>query len=191
MVPLHGKILCFSMNKINIEKKTDCYWGYAYLRPQTEKKVAEKLGNAGILCYLPVIPRARMMHYTKVVTEIPMFKSYIFLCLGRYEAADLKIREKQIIKIDLQFEEAREDTLIYELRALQQCEELAKSSPVLINPGIRKGDKVRITDGPLKDLVTDVIRREDERDAIIVNVSILGQHIEYPVSAGELKKITQ
>jgi len=179
------------MDKVNIAKKDDSYWGYAYLRPQTEKKVAEKLRNSGIVCYLPVIPRARMMHYTKVVTEIPMFKSYIFLRLGRYEAADLKTREKQIIKIDLQFEEALEHTLICELRALQQCEELAKSSPILVNPGIRKGDKVLFTTGPLKDLITDVIRRDDEHDAIIVNVSILGQHVEYPVSADELKKITQ
>lgn len=37
--------------------------------------------------------------------------------------------------------------------------------------------------------MTDVIRRDDGNDSIIVNISILEQHVEYSVSAGELKKM--
>jgi hypothetical protein len=48
---------------------------------------------------------------------------------------------------------------------------------------------LRIASGPLKGLETDVIRRDDGNDSIIVNISILEQHVEYSVSAGELKKM--
>ncbi|MEI3038657.1 MAG: hypothetical protein V8T90_06235 [Victivallales bacterium] len=48
---------------------------------------------------------------------------------------------------------------------------------------------MRIASGPLKGLETDVIRRDDGNDSIIVNISILEQHVEYSVSMGELKKM--
>ena len=162
------------MDKIDIVKQPERHWGYAYLHPRTEKMVAQKLRNAGIACYLPVVPRA-----------------YLFLCLGRFEAADLKIREKKIVKIDLQFDEGREALLIDELHTLQRCEALAKTEPILINPGIRHGDKVLITSGSLAGLVTEVVRRDDAHDAIIVNVTLLGQHIEYRLPAEKLKKLTE
>ena len=50
-------------------------------------------------------------------------------------------------------------------------------------------DCLRIASGPLKGLETDVIRRDDGNDSIIVNISILEQHVEYSVSAGELKNM--
>ena len=78
-----------------------------------------------------------------------------------------------------------------ELRALQQCEQMAQEMPVLINPGIVAGDKVLVKEGSLKGLVADVIRRDDENDSIIINVTMLDQHVEFPVSAEMLKKITE
>lgn len=179
------------MDTVEILKKPDCFWGLAYVRPRTEKKLAEKLKNTGITCYLPTVPHAYMMHSTKVVTQIPMFPNYLFLCMDREAATELRYREKQIIRIDLQFEEHKEETLISELKALQKCELLAKHAPVLINPGIVTGDKVLIKSGTLKGLVTDVIRRDDANNKIIVNVTLLDQHVEYSVSADELKKITE
>ena len=176
---------------MEITRQPDCFWGYAYVRYRTEKKLAEKLKNSGIICYLPTIPHAYMMHYTKVVTQIPMFPTYLFLCMNREAATELRYREKQIRRIDLQFDEGRENTLIGELKALQQCELLAQQAPILINPGIQTGDKVLVKSGALKGLVTDVIRRDDANDSIIINVTILNQHVEYPIPADELKKITE
>ena len=83
-----------------------------------------------------------------------------------------------------------EDKLIEELNALRRFELLAQKERVLINPGIQKGDRVLITEGPLKGLTTEVIRRNDECDSIVVNISILNRNIEYPVSAETLQKIT-
>ena len=176
---------------MEIVKQPNCFWGYANVRYRTEKKLAEKLQSSGITCYLPMVPHAYMMHYTKVITQVPMFPTYLFLCMEREAATDLRYEEKQIRRIDLQFDEYKENTLIGELKALQQCELLAKQSPVLINPGIVAGDKVLIKSGSLKGLVTDVIRRDDKNDSIIINITILNQHVEYPIPADELKKITE
>ena len=173
-----------------VEKKTDRFWGYAYVRPRTEKKVAETLAGRDVPVYLPLVNRGRLHHGTKIVTPVPMIPGYIFLAAGDQERTELKRSERNFVQIELLRDAPEEDLLIRELNALHQFEILARTEEVLVNPGIQKGDKVLVTQGPLKGLETEVIRRDDARNAIVVNITILEKTVEYPVSADELKKIT-
>ena len=173
-----------------IEKQTDRYWGFAYLRPRTEKKVAEKLAALQYPVYLPLVNKARLHHGTKIVTPFPMIPGYIFLAAGDFERTELKKHEKEFVQIELVREKFEEDTLIRELNALHQFEILAQTEAVYVNPGIQHGDKVLVTQGPLKGLETEVIRREDQKNAIVINITILEKTVEYLVSADILKKIT-
>lgn len=179
------------MDKLRIVKNENIYWGYAYVRYRAEKKILRRLQNTGIRCYLPTIPTAHMMHYTKVITHVPMFPCYLFLCMGREDATELRYKEKQILQINLQYDELKENILIRELQTLQRCEIMAKNSPVYVNPGILPGDKVLIKSGSLKGLIAEVIRRDDDNNLIVINITILDQHLEFPVSASELKKIIE
>ena len=158
--------------------------------PRTEKKVAEKLAGLDIPVYLPLVNKARLHHGTKVVTAVPMIPSYIFLAAGDQERSEPKKGVKEFVQIELLREPHEEDTLIRELNALHQFEILAQSKEVLVNPGIQRGDKVVVTQGPLKGLETEVVRRDNARNAIIIHISILEKTVEYPLSADELKKIT-
>ena len=151
--------------------------------------MAETLKSLGILSYLPLAPKARLHHNVKVVTDVPMIAGYIFLCTDLMTATELRTREKSIVRVSLQTEEASERTLIHELNVLQKCEALARTRPVFINPQIVAGDKVTVVSGPFKDLETDVVRRDDRHDAIIINLTMLGRHVEIPVSAADLRKI--
>jgi len=173
-----------------IEKQPGRYWGFAYLRPRTEKKVAEKLAGSNHPVYLPLVNKARLHHGTKVITALPMIPGYIFLAVGDQERTELKKNVRDFVHIELLREQDEEKILIGELNALHQFEILARSKEVLVNPGIQRGDKVVVTSGPLKGLETEVIRRDDARNAIIINISILEKTVEYPLSADELKKIT-
>lgn len=173
-----------------INKVPQKYWGFAYLRPRSEKKTALSLNGKGIMCYLPLMAVGRMHHGTKVISQKPMLPGYIFLAVNDEERTELKKTDNNIIHIELLRSAAAENKLIEELNALRRFELLAQKEKVLINPGIQKGDRVLITEGPLKGLTTEVIRRNDECDSIVVNISILNRNIEYPVSAETLQKIT-
>ena len=173
-----------------IEKDPDRFWGFAYLRPRTEKKVAKILAGRNVPVYLPLVNKARLHHGSKVVTALPMIPGYIFLAAGDQERNDLKRTEKNFVHIELVRNVFEEELLIRELNALHQFEILARDEEVLINPGIQRGDKVLVTQGPLKGLETEVVRRDDARNSIIINITILEKTVEYPVSADELKKIT-
>ena len=173
-----------------IEKTPDRSWGFAYLKPRTEKKVAEYLAGRGIPSYLPVVNKARLHHGSKVVTPIPMFPGYIFLAAGELERTDLKRSEKNFVHIELLRNDYEEERLVRELNNLHLIELEAMGREVFVNPGIRRGDKVVVTQGPMKGLQAEVIRRDDNRNAIIINVTILERTVDYPFSADELKKIT-
>lgn len=148
------------------------------------------LAGRDIPVYLPLVKKARLHHGSKVVSELPMIPGYIFLAASDLERNELKRTEKNFVNIELLRFQMEEETLIRELNALHQFEILAQSKEVLVNPGIQRGDRIVVTQGPLKGLETEVIRRDDDRNAIIVNVTILEKTVEYPVSADELKKIT-
>lgn len=119
-----------------------------------------------------------------------MIPGYIFLAAGNPERTELKKSEREFVRIELLREISEEKTLIRELNALRQFEILAQTEEVHVNPGIQHGDKVLVTQGPLKGLETEVIRREDQRNAIVINITILEKTVEYLVSADMLKRIT-
>ena len=173
-----------------LEKTPDRSWGFAYLKPRTEKKVAEYLAGRGLPYYLPLVNKARLHHGTKIVTPIPMFPGYLFLAASDQERNDLKRSEKNFVNIELLRNDIEEGQLVRELNNLHLLELESQGREVLVNPGIQRGDKVVVTQGAMKGLQAEVIRRDDNRNAIIINVTILERTVEYPVSADELKKLT-
>ena len=174
---------------ISIEKYSDRFWGYAYVKPRTEKAVAKVLAGRDVPHYLPIVKKARLHHGAKIVTSFPMFPGYIFLAAGDLERTDLKRTEKNFVQIELIRDNLDEQQLIRELNLLLKLELMAQDKEVLVNPGIMRGDKVLVTQGPLKGLETEVLRRDDAHNSIIVSVTILERTVEYPISADELKKI--
>ena len=104
--------------------------------------------------------------------------------------SELKRSEKNFVNIELLRNDIEEGQLVRELNNLHLLELEAQGREVLVNPGIQRGDKVVVTQGAMKGLQAEVIRRDDNRNAIIINITILEKTVEYPVSADELKKIT-
>lgn len=174
-----------------IERIPNRFWGFAYLRPRTEKKVAESLAGQSVPSYLPTVNKARLHHGTKIVTPFPMIPGYIFLAADDQERTALKRAEKNFVQIELLRESPEEDRLISELNALRRFEILAQTEEVFVNPGIQRGDKVIVTEGELKGLEAEVLRRDDAHNAIIINLTLLGLTVGYPVPADQLKKITK
>ncbi len=177
-------------NNRAIDRIPGRFWGFAYLRPRSEKVAASRLAALGIPHYLPLIPKARMHHSTRIVTMQPMLPGYIFLCTDDHGRSELKRSEDKFIQIELMRTDCAEIQLVEELNALIGCEKLALEAPVRINPDIKAGDRVMITSGPLAGFATVVVRRNDGRNSIIVNLTILNRHVECPIAAADLEKIT-
>jgi len=60
-------------------------WHVIYTTPRAEKKVNERLSEAGIETYLPLVKTIRQWSDRKKKVEIPLFNSYLFLFLTEKE----------------------------------------------------------------------------------------------------------
>ncbi|SHM62242.1 UpxY family transcription antiterminator [Flavobacterium saccharophilum] len=60
-------------------------WYVVYTKPKWEKKVAEKLMQAGIECYCPLITQIKQWSDRKKKVEVPLFNSYVFVQLSENE----------------------------------------------------------------------------------------------------------
>ena len=56
-------------------------WYVIYTKPKWEKKVADKLAQAGIECYCPLITQIKQWSDRKKKVEVPLFNSYVFVQL--------------------------------------------------------------------------------------------------------------
>ncbi|RED19620.1 transcription antitermination factor NusG [Flavobacterium cutihirudinis] len=54
-------------------------WYVLYTKPKWEKKVAEKLNQAGFECYCPLITQIKQWSDRKKKVEVPLFNSYVFI----------------------------------------------------------------------------------------------------------------
>ena len=172
-----------------IRKIDGRYWGFGHVRVHTEKKVLQYLEMIRLPCFLPTLQKAKICHSRKVISEIPMIPGYIFLCSDEKERENLMRIKKYFVHIELLRTEKEEELFIKDLNILAKCEQLARQEPILINPEIVKGDEVLVTSGTLAGLKTTVIKRDDNMNSIIINLTILNKHVEYPISADKLKKI--
>lgn len=54
-------------------------WYVVYTKPKWEKKVAERLNEAGIVAYCPLIKKISQWSDRKKIVSVPLFNSYIFV----------------------------------------------------------------------------------------------------------------
>lgn len=159
-------------------------WGFAYVKSRTEKKFRTKLSAMGISCYLPLLHKMRVHHREKILSEIPMFSGYVFLCPDPVVITEIR-RQTEVVGLNV-LEGTVETEFIRELNLVRKLELLASTRKVVINPGLYPGQTVRVTSGPFRDTEVIVLRRVNEI-YMIVNLRLLGRSCECKIAANELK----
>ncbi|WP_336093966.1 UpxY family transcription antiterminator [Leeuwenhoekiella sp. CH_XMU1409-2] len=56
-------------------------WYVLYVKPQSEKKVASALEKIGVKVFCPTLEEVRVWSDRKKKIQVPLFKSYVFVCL--------------------------------------------------------------------------------------------------------------
>jgi len=139
-------------------------WYAAYTKPRNEKKVLDRLVNAGIEAYLPLQRSLKQWSDRKKMVEEPLFRSYIFVKISgadyyrvlntngivryiTFEGKAVPIPEKQI-------------DLIKQL--LEQNIEVES-----VQENIEPGTKVEVKFGSLMGLVGELIEHKGVQKVVI------------------------
>lgn len=65
-------------------------WYAVYTRPRWEKKIAQRLEEKGVEAYCPLNRVTRQWSDRKKTVQEPLFKGYVFVCIGDEEKWEIK-----------------------------------------------------------------------------------------------------
>ncbi len=123
-------------------------WYVLYTKPKSEKKVAERLTEMGILAYCPLITKISQWSDRKKKVQLPLFNSYIFV--------NIMDKDRNVV-----FDVPGIVRYLYwlgkpavvkdkEIETIQNWLSEPDTFDITIDPW-RKGDKVTLESGPFMD----------------------------------------
>ncbi len=157
-------------------------WWVVHTKARNEKALGSDLDELGIGYFLPLARVKRQYGRRRILVEIPLFPSYLFMCGGRDERSETlgTHRAANVIQV---FDQRG---LKEQLRQIHRVTTSGK--PVALYPGLKKGSHCRIVRGCLKGLEGVVLRRRGAC-RIYVAVEALGQSAELEIDADLLDTI--
>lgn len=149
-------------------------WHVLYLRPRTEKKLAEYCTLYDLRHYLPLRSETKVYQRRKVTVQKPVFPGYFFVSFdsaGRLQV----LKSNHVVRIfDVPFQRSLLHELAQVRRALRVDPTLGACS------ALQKGRHVRITGGPFRG-IEGIIATLKANTKVCLNVDMIGQAVAVEV----------
>jgi transcription antitermination factor NusG len=157
-------------------------WQVLYLKPRTEKKMAEYGEKLGVRYYLPLRREVKIYQRRKVTVDKPVFPGYFFASCNREQRVDL-LKTNIIVRTLEPTDERRF------LRELAQVRRALKVDPTLgAVAALKRGRRVRITAGPFMG-IEGLVHGLKSVNVVRLNVEMIGQAIAVEVDKDYLEVI--
>lgn len=166
------------MNTENNLKK----WIAVYTKPRHEKTVSNELYKKGFEVYLPLLREKRKWSDRKKWIEFPLFRSYLFV----------KTDVKNVLFVVQTYGVVKVIKFGKEIGIIQN--KIINSIKLMIEGGYKpepldyfiKGDPVIVKEGPLKGLIGEVVRI-DNNERLIVRIDAIQHSVSVQIERGFLK----
>ena len=163
-------------------KKDDKKWIAVYTKPRHEKLVEKELQKKGYEVYLPILRERRKWSDRKKWVDFPLFRSYLFVKV-QIKNYLFVLETKGVVRI-----------VKFLGKVSIVPDESIDSIKLMIEGGYKpiatdffiKGDPVEIKDGPLKGLIGEVIRL-DNNDQIIIRINAIQHSVSIQIKREFLK----
>jgi transcription antitermination factor NusG len=169
---------------IGIITKKQYNWHAVYLRSKTEKKVFHEISNKGIKCFLPLQTSKRIWSdRVKVITE-PLLPGYIFVRISLSEYYDV-LFTNGVLKY-VCFDNKPAVVSEYQINLLKLFVEHLNDKIEVSSERIRKGNFVKIINGPLKNTVGEVMETRGKRQ-LLLRFDQLGYVLQVDLGLNEVE----
>ena len=159
-------------------------WIAVYTKPRHEKTVENELLKKGFEVYLPILKERRKWSDRKKWVEFPLFRSYIFV---RTEIKNslFVLQTMGVVKV-VKF---GGEVAVIQNDSIQAIKLMIEGGykPEAIDYFV-KGETVEVKNGPLKGLIGEVIR-VDNNDRLVVRVDAIQHSISVQIDRGYLKSV--
>lgn len=161
----------------------DIPWRVAHTKSRREKALAAFLSEHHIGYYLPLIKRRQPSRLRTRYAMVPLFPGYIFF-KGTAEHRYTAFTSNHISKI---IEVVNQEQFIAELTNTYKL--LSLNSNVYPYDFLTEGEKVRVTQGPMKG-VEGIISYKKGNCRLVVNVTTISHSVAVDVEAGMVEKVS-
>lgn len=163
------------MNALHYEGGDFGRWIAIYTKPKQERVAVENIERQGYEAYCPMIKR-RVSHARKVQTVLrPFFPSYIFVKLDDQASQWSPLLSTKGVASIVRFGDRLGSVpraLVDQLKSYEADGLLRLAAA----PKFASGEKVKVTDGPFKDLIAQVLSVSDN-DRIWLLLDLMGQSV--------------
>jgi len=145
-------------------------WFVLYLRPRTEKKLAEFCRLHHLPHYLPLRRETKIYQRRRVTVEKPVFPGYFFTSFDA-EGRQNILKTNHVVRI---LQPASRRQLLHELAQIRRA---LRVDPALgTGPALTAGRRVRIHSGPFMG-IEGVVQNLKGKTKVCLNVELIGRAI--------------
>jgi transcription antitermination factor NusG len=162
-------------------------WFVVYTASRQEKKVAALLDRYGIQYYLPLIKKLRSWSDRKKWVEMPLFNGYVFV--QPLPAMRDKVLEIPGVVKYLKYNGADAAVSDKEISTIQGLLTHGYHLEAAGAGTLRKGDKVRIDQGPLKGIEAEVLKDADGNNTVLIAFETISQVVKVSLPSGFTLKL--
>ncbi len=156
------------------------YWKVLFVKPRTEKKVAEYCQLYGIAYYLPLREKTRVAQRRKITARLPVFPGYVFARVTPGQRLAL-LQTNLLVRV-LEPEAPRRM-----LRDLVMVRRALRINPALesVKP-LTAGRLVRIIGGPFQGVEGRIARLAGTLK-VVLNVDMIGQAVAVTAEINQIE----
>ena len=158
------------------------HWKVLFVKPRTEKKMAEYCALYGLPCFLPLREKSRVVQRRRVTTLLPVFPGYVFARFTEHHRL-LLLQTNLVVRI---LEPTAPRRMLRDLvmirRALRADPSLKPARP------LSAGRLVRNVDGPFMGVEGRVTRMAGTMK-VVLNVDMIGQAVSVTAETGHVQPL--
>jgi transcriptional antiterminator RfaH len=161
-------------------------WCLIHTKPKQEQTAAEHLRRQDYHVYLPMLCKRKKKNGKPIDFLTPLFPRYLFVRLLAGIDDWGPIRSTKGVRDFVRFgtnPTQVPDELINEIKAREDNNGLHYE----LEPGLQKGDKIRITDGPFSGC-SAIFTEHRGKDRVLILLNIIGQSSRVEVASDSIDK---
>jgi len=164
------------------EQDQERLWWAAYTKPQQEKALSRQLTAMNVPHYLPLISKTTLISGRRFTSQIPLFKSYVFLFMTERERTEAMSTKRTLQMLPApDRDEMTQD--------LQNIELLIKSGlPLNVESRLMPGHRVRVKSGSLIGMEGAITSRRGE-DRLFIAIRFLGQGVSVQIEDFQVEPV--
>lgn len=168
------------MRNENSEDLSIPHWYALYTRSHCEQLVWDQLGAKGFHLFLPRIDVWSQRAGKRHLISVPMFPGYLFLRHAIDKASYINVcKARGLVRILGERWDRLSVIPDAEIEAIQTV--LNTSLPVMPHPYLREGQRVRITQGPLRGIEGILVQSKPAKGLLILSVDLLQRSVAVEV----------